>query len=562
MFADAQSVPSAYSISQQDLRGTARFMSMAGAFGALGGDLSTLGQNPGGIGIYRSNEIGFTVGLDMIGSKATSGGFSNTENMTRFNLNNIGGVFTMKLPGSVMPNLNFGFTYNKGASFNRRYKGMIPNLQTSMSNYIAGISNAYDLNEADVSYGDNYDPYNPPVGTRTVPWLAVLGYYGFLTTPEVRSDESTDWYGQFGQGTSGTGAFDVEERGSVDEYNIALGGNINNVVFWGMDFDITSLDYRISSVWSESLDNAYVYNPNTERVGRMQADWSLYDNYRLSGTGFSYRLGVIVKPIQELRLGLAFHTPTYYNLNETYYDTHLDYDYPFPTRDNSTWANDGYSAGNSFNFSTPWRVIASMAGVIGNKLIVSADYEWNGYKHMKYSEADNYGYYDPWYDWDDPWVDWGGDWYGAPARSRSGNGSPRADYMNANDFANSIIKKVYRDTHTFRIGAEFRVLPSFSVRAGYSYSTSPVTTEVKDYRVDVPGTGIMSNYSLDNQTQHVTCGVGYKHKGFYLDLAYVYKYTSSEYFPFSPDTSDPASAVRSKLEFNKSSIALSMGYKF
>ncbi len=560
MFADAQSVPSAYSISQQDLRGTARFMSMAGAFGALGGDLSTLGQNPGGIGIYRSNEIGFTVGLDMIGSKATSGGFSNTENMTRFNLNNIGGVFTMKLPGSVMPNLNFGFTYNKGASFNRRYKGLIPNLQTSMSNYIAGISNAYDLNEADVSYGDNYDPYNPPVGTRTVPWLAVLGYYGFLTTPEVRSDESTDWYGQFGDGTSGAGAFDVEERGSVDEYNIALGGNINNVVFWGMDFDITSLDYRISSVWSESLDNAYVYNPNTERVGRMQADWSLYDNYRLNGTGFSYRLGVIVKPIQELRLGLAFHTPTYYNLNETYYDTHLDYDYPFPTKDNSTWANDGYSAGNSFNFSTPWRVIASMAGVIGNKLIVSADYEWNGYKHMKYSEADNYGYYDPWYDWDNPW-EWG-DWYGAPSRSRADNGSPRADYMNANDFANSIIKKVYRDTHTFRIGAEFRVLPSFSVRAGYSYTTSPVTTEVKDYRVDVPGTGIMSNYSLDNQTQHVTCGVGYKHKGFYLDLAYVYKYTSSEYFPFSPDISDPASAVRSKLEFNKSSIALSMGYKF
>lgn len=560
MFADAQSVPSAYSISQQDLRGTARFMSMAGAFGALGGDLSTLGQNPGGIGIYRSNEIGFTVGLDMIGSKATSGGFSNTENMTRFNLNNIGGVFTMKLPGSVMPNLNFGFTYNKGASFNRRYKGLIPNLQTSMSNYIAGISNAYDLNEADVSYGDNYDPYNPPVGTRTVPWLAVLGYYGFLTTPEVRSDESTDWYGQFGDGTSGVGAFDVEERGSVDEYNIALGGNINNVVFWGMDFDITSLDYRISSVWSESLDNAYVYNPNTERVGRMQADWSLYDNYRLNGTGFSYRLGVIVKPIQELRLGLAFHTPTYYNLNETYYDTHLDYDYPFPTKDNSTWANDGFSAGNSFNFSTPWRVIASMAGVIGNKLIVSADYEWNGYKHMKYSEADNYGYYDPWYDWDNPW-EWG-DWYGAPSRSRADNGSPRADYMNANDFANSIIKKVYRDTHTFRIGAEFRVLPSFSVRAGYSYTTSPVTTEVKDYRVDVPGTGIMSNYSLDNQTQHVTCGVGYKHKGFYLDLAYVYKYTSSEYFPFSPDISDPASAVRSKLEFNKSSIALSMGYKF
>lgn len=557
----AQSVTGAYSISQQDLRGTARFMSMAGAFGALGGDLSTLGQNPGGIGIYRSNEVGFTLGIDAMSSKASAGGLSNTENMTRFNLNNIGGVFTMKLPGSVMPNINFGFTYNKGATFNRRYRGAIPNIGTSMSNYIAGISNAYDLNEADVSYGESYDPYNPPIGNRTVPWLAVLGYYGFLTTPEVRSDDSTDWYGQYGRGTTGTGAFDVEEKGSIDEYNIALGGNINNVVFWGMDFDITSIDYKIHSIWSENLQNAYVYDPNTEQVGQMDANWSLHDKYRLNGTGFAYKLGVIVKPIQELRLGLAFHTPTFYSLNETYYDTHLDYRYPFPTKDNSTWANDGYSAVNSFNFQTPWRVIASLAGVVGNKLIVSADYQWDGYRNMKYSEADNYGYYDPWYDWDDPWGNWGG-WYGAPARSRADIGSPRSDYYNANDYANAKIKEVYRNTNTFRIGAELRVLPSLSIRAGYSYSTSPVSAKVKDYSVEVPGTGVMSNYSLDNQTQHVTCGIGYKNKGFYVDLAYVYKYTSSEYFPFSPDMSDLSTAVRSKIEFNKSSVALSMGYKF
>ncbi len=61
----AQSAIDAYSLSQGDLRGTARFMSMAGAFGALGGDLSTLNQNPAGIGVYRSSEIGVTVDFDM-----------------------------------------------------------------------------------------------------------------------------------------------------------------------------------------------------------------------------------------------------------------------------------------------------------------------------------------------------------------------------------------------------------------------------------------------------------------------------------------------------------------
>ena len=38
----------------RDLNGTARFVGMGGALGALGGDISTIGTNPAGIGIYRS----------------------------------------------------------------------------------------------------------------------------------------------------------------------------------------------------------------------------------------------------------------------------------------------------------------------------------------------------------------------------------------------------------------------------------------------------------------------------------------------------------------------------
>lgn len=552
----AQSVTGAYSISRHDLRGTARFMSMGGAFGALGGDLSAISQNPGGIGIYRSNEIGLTLDLDAMQSQSKSMGFTQDDKMTRFNLNNIGAVFTLRLPSQTMPNLNFGFTYNKGASFNRRFKGGIPQLNTSMSNYIAGLSNANGLTEADVMSTDDYDPYNPSPGYRNVPWLTILGYDAMLTNPEGDPDDP-HWYGQFGDGTSGSGRFEVQEKGSVDEYNIAIGGNINNVVYWGMDFDITSVDYRIQSVWGESLDNAYVYNPNSQQVGRYTSDWALYDNYKLNGTGFNFKLGVIVKPIQELRLGLAFHTPTYYNLNETYYDAHVAFDYPFKMKYDQTWANDGYPGGNSFNFKTPWRIIASAAGVIGNSLIISADYEWAGYNSMRYSDADMYGYVDPWYGWDDPWYDWGG-WYGKPAVKAP----QRSDYMNANDYANSYIKEVYRHTHTIRIGAEYRVIPSFSIRAGYSYSTSPVTTKAKDGAVEVPGTGVMTNYTLDNGTNYITCGVGYKHKGFYIDFAYVYKHMTSEYYPFSPDIANPASAVKSELTFNNSSLALSLGYKF
>lgn len=551
-----QSVPTAYSISQSDLRGTARFMSMGGAFTALGGDLSTISQNPGGIGIYRSNEVGFTLALDALQSESRTSGFTQKDNMTRFNLNNIGAVFTLKLYNSTMPNMNFGFTYNKGASFNRRFRGVVGNLPTSISNYIAGVCDANHLTEADVHSTNNFDPYNPPYGSQGAPWLSIMGYDALLVNPEGDAD-NPKWYGQFGNGTTGAGMFDVYEKGSVDEYNIAVGGNIMDVVYWGMDFDITSVDYRIQSVWGESLDNAYVYNPNTNRVGNYSSDFAIYDNYKLSGTGFNFKFGLIAKPIQELRIGFAFHTPTFYNLNEAYYDNHIDMKYPFSMKYSQVWANDGYPAGNSFDFRTPWRITAGIAGVIAQRLIVSADYEWAGYSGMRYSEADSYGYYDPWYDWDDPWSDWGG-WYDKPARK----GESRSSYMSANDYANTKIKQIYKDTNTLRIGAEFRVVPSFSVRAGYSYSSSPVRQEVIDGRVDVPGTGLTTSYSLDNATNYITCGLGYKHKGFYIDLAYVYKHKSAEYYPFSPDTSNLASAVKSKINFDNSQVALSLGFKF
>ncbi len=50
-----QNVDDALRYSQIFYSGTARFNSMGGAFTALGGDISTLSQNPAGIGVFRSS---------------------------------------------------------------------------------------------------------------------------------------------------------------------------------------------------------------------------------------------------------------------------------------------------------------------------------------------------------------------------------------------------------------------------------------------------------------------------------------------------------------------------
>ena len=547
----AQSAIDAYRFSQSDLRGTARFMGMAGAFGALGGDLSTLSQNPAGIGVYRSNEIGFTLDLDMQNSSATAQGLKSTDSRTKFYLDNIGGVATLRLNSTAMPNLNIGFTYNKGVSFNRRYKGNIPQLANSMSNYMAALANNEGLTVADVStIVDNnnniiYDPYNPNDGGIQAPWLDILGYDSYLINPNGNPDNPS-WTGQYGSGTTGSAMFDVTESGSVDEYNIAIGGNIANTVFWGMNFDIVNFNYNLNANYGENLSNAYVYNPNSNSVEQTASQWGMRNLYSANGQGFNYQLGLIFKPVQELRFGIAFHTPTYYNLTETYSaNTGAQY----YGQNISASTNNGYPGSQSYNFQSPWKVIASVAGVIGSKFIISADYEWNGYKTMKFSEPNNYGVGGDW-GWDYGW-----DLYSA---------SPKALY-NSDPYAytNQDIKDVYKSTNSLRIGAEYRVTPSFSVRAGYSFVSSPVEAKAKNNDMTVYTAGTMPNYRLDDTTNYITAGLGYRKNGFYVDLAYVYKHMNSEYHAFTPDPSEPnIPSPQAKLAFSNSRIVLSAGFKF
>ena len=550
----AQNALDAFNISQSDMKGTARYMGMAGAFGALGGDLSGITQNPGGIGVYRSNDIGFTLDLDAQSSSAESQGMKYDMSQTKFYLNNIGVVLTLKLPSNTCPNLNFGFTYNKGASFNRLFGGNINSLRNSMSNYIAGVANNWELTEGDVSFDNGNDPYNAPTGYVQAPWITVLGYDSFLINPQVNpSTGVTNWYGLWdengsmtGQNTAGSGSFLMQESGCLNEFNIVLGGNINNVLYWGMNFDIVNLNYNLSSLWGESLTNAIVPGENFSMT-RGNADWNINSLYSLSGTGFNYQLGFILKPVQPLRIGFAFHTPTWYNLNEEYMAMT---NYNVGVESGSKITNDGVPGYNSYNFRTPWKIIASAAGVIGNNLIVSFDYEWANYGSMKFSEPKYYDGYDY---WNDPLYPW-------PYSSSF------SSFPNLNDpymYENGDISTYYKSSNTFRVGVEFKPVSALSIRGGYSYVSSPVRKEAKDNQEIIYTAALTPSYRFDNTTNYITCGLGYRYKHVYADLAYVYKHMGSEYHAYTPDT-DPNGlpSPQAKVSLNNSQVVLSLGYRF
>ena len=550
-----QSAVDGFRFSQSDLKGTARFMSMGGAFGALGGDVSVITQNPGGIGVYRTQDISLTMDLDMqhaVSSGSVSPSLSTDQ--TKFLLNNVGAVFSFNTNNYLFPNFNLGLSFHKTASFNRSYSGNIGNLKTSLSNYIAGVSNQNMVTDDALNSKDAY--------SSNLPWISILGYDGYLIYP-TGNEDMPEWIGQWDSGrTSGSGQFSIVETGAVDEYNIAFGGNIADVVFWGMDFGITNLSFTQQAFWGENLKDALIdeafVNSNVSYDSNLvngRADWGLVNNYRASGTGFNYKLGLIFKPIQELRIGLAFHTPTWYSIKETF-NASLNTRYGQEQSYSTEVTNGGYDGYNEYNFRTPWKFIVSAATVIGSRFILSADYQMDLYKTMKFSTYNNaldyydyeYGYYDDPYDYY-----WG---------TRANTGTP-AYLTDPFYYTNEDIKAYYKTMHTIRVGAEYRITPRFSARAGVAHSFSPVTEKTLDNRQTVYTSGTQPSYQLNNSTTYLSCGLGYRYQKFYADIAYQYKHLSADYHAYTPDPQEAGIATpQSSLSLNDSNVVLTLGFRF
>lgn len=515
----AQTAIDIYQMSRYDLRGTARFMSMGGAFGALGGDLSTLNYNPAGIGVYRKNEVGATLDIDIQSSKSATATDIRKNNQTKAFCNNFGYVGTVYTDNDIMPFFQWGASFSRVASFDRRYKGAMGALNGSLSNYIAGYTNYDGFTTGELTGTDNnYFAYNAP-------WLSMLAYNSFVINPVTGSQYNGLWQ----DGTSGISEFETEEKGFIDEYAINFGGNIQDVVYWGIGFGITDIEYKQYSYYSEDLQNARI--PAQNNQGEVDGlttgagGFGLYNAKHITGSGFNVKAGVILRPINEVRIGLAVHTPTYYNLTQTAL-AEIDYGYGYTSGDAAADITGSPEDYGQWKFRTPWRLMTSIAGVIGSQGIISLDYEYRPYQSM---------------------------------RAQNDNGDEYTDIT-------SDIKTYYKAANIVRLGAEYRLTPQFSLRAGYAHESTPTKSEFQNskelvYTSNPYDSGTNPAYTVDKSTQYITCGLGYRYQNFYADAAYVHRKQQSTYHPFTANeyTATPYSA---SLDQKSNNIVVSIGVKF
>lgn len=525
----AQSAIDAYSLSRYQLRGTARYMSMGGAFTALGGDMSAVAANPAGLGVYRSSEIGATLDIDIKSVNSTSQGLKTGVNHTNVACNTFGYVGSAYTGSDLLPYFNWGASYQRVASFDRHFRGTIGQLNGSLSNYIAGFTTADKINSNLLV--DNPDFASPYTNNYMTPWLSILAYNSYMINelPKSNPNDKSEYAGLWQQGTSGLGSFDVSESGHVDEYNIDFGGNFTDMVYVGIGFGITDIEYKQSSYYTEDFTSgALISNQDADNVETGAGGFGLDNWKRISGTGFNFKAGVIIKPVNELRIGLAVHTPTYYNLTS---QTVATVDFGFSSNVSYYGSqyydtNDGYLLNVDWKLRTPWRLMAGIAGVIGSRGIISADYEYRPTQNIRMLDSSG---------------------------------------IELTDF-NGDCSNYFQTSNILRLGAEYRLDRNWSLRAGYSYESTPVKSAAQEgnemiFTTGLADMGTQPAYTFDNSTNYVSCGLGYRNGGFYADAAYVYRHQSSIWHAYTPNiyTAAPPTA---ELSASSSQIVLSLGIRF
>jgi hypothetical protein len=397
-------------LSQNYAGGTARSVSMGGAFGALGGDISSLSINPAGIAVYHNGgaELVFTPAFNYARSEILDAAkFRN--NHTKLLMNNAGYVYTWNRhnPKGIQ-NVNFGIAYNRLSDFN--------------SNSYIGVSGATSsMLDGFVWWANGGESGIPEVENQLYPFYEGLAYDVYA----IEYDEGTkSYYSDYEQaGYDMPYRRNMRTRGGIGEYDVSFGINLNHNLYFGATLGLQDIYY----------EEYYLHREETQSTS---LDYFVFtENYIISGSGINFKAGVIYRPIQILRVGFSIHTPTHMRLKPNLFTT-MDANFnksPAPDGESTVFDSEVESDFRKFKINTPWRYNASAAIVLKSFGLVSFDAEYVDYSKNRFQSSADFDY----------------------------------------EYENEIIGSDYRSIWNLRGGLEFRLGP-VSLRGGIGYYGNPL----------------------------------------------------------------------------------------
>ncbi|OQY01706.1 MAG: hypothetical protein B6I20_07590 [Bacteroidetes bacterium 4572_117] len=454
--------------------GTGRYMGMSGAFSALGADFSILSTNPAGIGMFKKSRIVFAPGIISTSLKADYFNETSQDDHIHANINSFGAILNLKSyqeDDSGWRTVAFGVGYNRLRNFSKDITIEATNNNSSYLDLFMIKSDGYTPEEL-------YD----------LEWLAFDTYATDTIPGDIEKRYIHPLYDIYGENQKKN----IQTRGGIGEYVFSLGGNYDDILQIGATFGIQQIHYEeISKFTEESQDLASDFE-----------SFNFVDSVVTEGSGFNFKFGMIYRPVNYFRLGLAFHTPTFYTMKDIYSNS---------MKTNWRTADDN---GKSYYFAqtdeyeynyelyTPFRAVAGVALILSRIGILSADYEY-----VNYSKA-----------------------------------RLRADLVDDFEDANSIISENFRAGHNFRGGVEIRLAPIY-LRGGISYYSSATSSTFN-------ATGSVKSYSL---------GIGLKTIDTYIDIAFSHSFSDDDYMMYEYDA---GLAEWANLHHVQDQISITLGYKF
>ena len=328
----AQTHEDALLFSENAVVGTARTAAMSNAFGALGADLSTLSNNPAGLGVYQSYEFAFSLNLGGVDMASYYLDNKITNSSGNFNIPSVGLVTPLKSStSSDWRRTNLGFAYNTTKIFKANTIQSAYNPNSSLVDVFYAFADGYRLDDLD-------------------PFFELAAFDTDLIDLQVDSNGWIDDGNYFREVQTGQDQFkQTHTFGSMGEFAISYAGSYMEKLYLGATLGLTSTEYTKKSRYNER---------NFADTSSTVEYFDMYENQYTTGGGVNLKLGAIYRASDNLRLGVAWHSPT---LNEM----HDEWEMVLRTQHNndSTYSYTYTSPYGVYDYTitTPMKVIGSAA---------------------------------------------------------------------------------------------------------------------------------------------------------------------------------------------------------
>ena len=476
---------------------TARVQAIGGAQGSLGGDITSTFMNPAGLAFYKTGDVVIGQAYRFGKTKATYFGRTEEQKKNQFTWGTSGFVFGGGDGKGEVRNATVSIAYNRVADFNSNimYKGKT-NQSSYSQKFLEEISrnNVKDGNALSTQY-----PFGSSLAFNTY-WIDTIG--GSTNGNFQFQSRSANLLasGLLQQNT-------VNTTGGIDEGALGFAVNVRDKLMFGGSIGISYLHYKRVGEFLEADSTKNINNFNYAIVN---------ETLKTSGWGFNIKAGMIYKPSEFWRLGLALHTPTFYTLTDSY-ETSITADVEKGSllTDYSLDYTENAPSEFKYDLFTPFKAIGSISYVLREiqdvtkqKGFLTADIEYVNYKGSSFSQTEE--------DTD----------------------ASTATYLKT---LNTAIDKAYKSTFNFRAGGELK-FTTIMFRLGAAYYGNPYKdiNGEKGHKLNLSG------------------GLGYRNKGFFVDLTYVHSMNRDIHYAYRLANSPYSSA---SIKDNRGNVMLTLGVK-